>query len=1290
MTEQRKIQLATEVDASGATQGFEKVKQGARDMAQAVTQAGQAAGKGLEGVGDGAKRAADGFTREEGRMRSAIQRATLDLKTLGATASEKLEAKISLQGLDASKLQPYITALRQVEEAQRSVQQKQAASSFTDGLRGQIAALREQIHLQSLSADEVLRYKAAQAGAADSAAPLILQLRNMRAAQEAVAQAARDQAAAQKEAAAAGARRSSFVDGLKQQAESIGKSRADLLAMQAAQLGVTSAAAPYIAKLREAEKGHLAFGAGAKLNAFQVQQLGFQMHDFVVQIASGQNALTAFVQQGSQLSGTFGGAGNAFKAILSTITPMRLAIVGAAAALGGFAVTLGRVESAARSLSTLQSQLAGTGRSDLFSTAELKDFLKELALAPGVTRETATSIVSELSKVKDIGGGLFRDLGRAAADYAKATGTDIPTAARALARAFADPERGAKQLDEALGSLSSTQLLTIERLSKSGDVAGAQRVLFDALQGSVKGLADNGMTPLQKSVNDLGNSWEAAMRQLDQSQGLRTINALLGEAVGFVTFLVKNADKVGGLGNIAVASVPGVGLPAAVANAVRAPFVGEPLKNPTASGKVTDLTGGTGAAAAVASARVGDDEIKRALDAAKSYKSQAGELADLAAERKRFNTALTASIDLYGKESEQAKRLRAAIAGVDEKAASVRKRGQRGGGNEAQQVLDAQLQQSISGTRDALEREREAIAFSERYLQGVYQAGEISLKDFYAEKTKTIERGVAAQVAALEKERADVEKHLAATRRTSPKDTSAIVKDETRLREIDADIDKARTEAGRKVVLANQESTASFKALDEQVLQYHASLKSLQGDEIGAARIRDEIARKQLAALARQSKDSASPITEKDQTDFAAAQRQVSALNEAKLKTSVINQQLQIEEERIGLAMRTGAVGEIAGIQQIGAARAQVVAELEKIVKAQEEIAGQIQNKDNWQLQIDTSRARLELEKLKGDLDPLKEKFDNLFKDAGADLFSDLANGGKIKDALKNFGATISRELSNTIGKELSQQVFGKGGVFGGAGGMFADLFGRGRNKPSLAAGPGDPGWGMDLGGAGDAAGIAANTAAVSAQTAASTTLTASITMQNTAFTTLAQAAYSAAAALNSIQASGGGGFNPFSSGGSLFSPGGSASAGFGSGAAFGNMDLGLFLSEGGYTGDVDPKKAAGIVHGKEYVFSAPAVRAIGVQRLERMHRKAKSGYADEELPGYSDGGYVTVLGSARPQTMLRSQWGSVKEAPARAGDVYHVSVTATPGMTREQAMNQGRDIRRGMQSNLGRRAKDT
>ena len=55
----------------------------------------------------------------------------------------------------------------------------------------------------------------------------------------------------------------SFVEGLRSQAESIGKTSSELLAMRAAQLGVSEAAGPLIEQLRQAEEATTGFGSSA-------------------------------------------------------------------------------------------------------------------------------------------------------------------------------------------------------------------------------------------------------------------------------------------------------------------------------------------------------------------------------------------------------------------------------------------------------------------------------------------------------------------------------------------------------------------------------------------------------------------------------------------------------------------------------------------------------------------------------------------------------------------------------------------------------------------------------------------------------------------------------------------------------------------------------------------------------------------------------------------------------------------------------------------------------------------
>lgn len=115
--------------------------------------------------------------------------------------------------------------------------------------------------------------------------------------------------------------------------------------------------------------------------------------------------------------------------------------------------------------------------------------------------------------------------------------------------------------------------------------------------------------------------------------------------------------------------------------------------------------------------------------------------------------------------------------------------------------------------------------------------------------------------------------------------------------------------------------------------------------------------------------------------------------------------------------------------------------------------------------------------------------------------------------------------------------------------------------------------------------------------------------------------------ALMNVSGSGGGGGGIFGAIGQLFGFGGSTYSPAASNVVASGGMTGLF-SSGGYTGRGNPARAAGIVHEEEYVFSAPAVRSIGLGNLERMHRTAKAGRGFAE-GGYTGGGLSTGMGSA-------------------------------------------------------------
>ena len=171
---------------------------------------------------------------------------------------------LQLQNMKAAHEQSEAAARAQAAAQREAAQAEANKTSFLDGLR-------EQIALFGKSTEGILEYRAAQAGAATEAAPLIAQLRSLREAHEQAAAAARQTAQAQRDSAQAQSARDNFLAGLREQIALFGKSTEEVLRYRAAQAGAASAADPLIAQLRTLQQAQDQVAASARAAA-QAQQ----------------------------------------------------------------------------------------------------------------------------------------------------------------------------------------------------------------------------------------------------------------------------------------------------------------------------------------------------------------------------------------------------------------------------------------------------------------------------------------------------------------------------------------------------------------------------------------------------------------------------------------------------------------------------------------------------------------------------------------------------------------------------------------------------------------------------------------------------------------------------------------------------------------------------------------------------------------------------------------------------------------------------------------------------------
>ena len=106
-----------------------------------------------------------------------------------------------------------------------------------------------------------------------------------------------------------------FIDALKAEQDAAGKTRAELLEMKAAQLGVSEQAAPLIAKLKAQDDQFKELGISAGQYSQAMRMLPVQLTDVAVSLASGMPLWMVAIQQGSQIKDSFGGIGPMFQAL---------------------------------------------------------------------------------------------------------------------------------------------------------------------------------------------------------------------------------------------------------------------------------------------------------------------------------------------------------------------------------------------------------------------------------------------------------------------------------------------------------------------------------------------------------------------------------------------------------------------------------------------------------------------------------------------------------------------------------------------------------------------------------------------------------------------------------------------------------------------------------------------------------------------------------------------------------------------------------------------------------------
>jgi phage-related minor tail protein len=279
---------------------------------------------------------------------------------------------------------------------------------------------------------------------------------------------------------------SSFLESLRSQTLALGKTKSELLELQAAQLGVASQAAPYIAKLRETEAGMGKVGVSAAQTAAAMRMVPAQFTDIVVSLQSGQAPLTVLLQQGGQLKDMFGGAGAAARGmagyVVGLVNPFTVAA--AAAATLGVAYYQGSKESDnfRRSL-VLSGNQAGT------TVDELNAMARAIASTSG-TQGAAAAGLAEMARYSKVASDQLKDFTAIALQWEKTTGQAVSETAKQFADLAKDPLQASLALNEQMNYLTASIYDQIKALEKQGKTAEAAAVAQKAYADAMKTGAD--------------------------------------------------------------------------------------------------------------------------------------------------------------------------------------------------------------------------------------------------------------------------------------------------------------------------------------------------------------------------------------------------------------------------------------------------------------------------------------------------------------------------------------------------------------------------------------------------------------------------------------------------------------------------------------------------------------------------------------------------------------------------------------------------------------------------------
>lgn len=286
-----------------------------------------------------------------------------------------------------------------------------------------------------------------------------------------------------------------FIQSLKQQVTTQQLSRAELLRVKAAELGVSSAADVYIRKLDTAAKSTHALGLKSAMARREIGVL-------IGELARGN--FGALRGSGITLANRAGW-------LETLMSPKGLMIGGVVGGIAAAVYGLGKAYyEGEKEGEEFNKQLILTGSYAGKTTGQLNEMAKSLA-GNGVTQHEAAGVLAQVVGSGSFRGGQIETVARAAVAMQNATGEAVDKTIANFQKLYDSPTKASEELNKQLHYLTSSQYEYISSLERRGFKEAAGQAAADAYskaeQRRSKQIIDN-LGIIERTIRSATNRWK--------------------------------------------------------------------------------------------------------------------------------------------------------------------------------------------------------------------------------------------------------------------------------------------------------------------------------------------------------------------------------------------------------------------------------------------------------------------------------------------------------------------------------------------------------------------------------------------------------------------------------------------------------------------------------------------------------------------------------------------------------------------------------------------------------------